>query len=138
MLEFADDPWMSGINIYNKDELDIFEIAKEERLRDLHGPLIDQVADRESTESEAKMITGIVYNDLRADYGLDDFEAIAKAIDYSLGRWDALTRFLDDGALPIDNNWVENRIRPIALGRSSAGRNWCMSSVPLVGVMRIK
>ena len=29
-------------------------------------------------------------------------------------------RFLDDGALPIDNNWIENRIRPIALGRS----NW--------------
>src|SRR5438067_190719 len=46
--------------------------------------------------------------------------AIAKAINYSLGRWHALTRFLDDGALPIDNNWVENRIRPIALGRS----NW--------------
>ncbi len=49
-----------------------------------------------------------------------DGTAIAKAIDYSLGRWKALTRFLDDGALPIDNNWVENRIRPIALGRS----NW--------------
>jgi len=46
-----------------------------------------------------------------------DGTAIAKAIDYSLGRWEALTRFLDDGALPIDNNWVENRIRPIALGR---------------------
>ena len=49
-----------------------------------------------------------------------DGTAIAKAIDYSLGRWVALTRFLDDGALPIDNNWIENRIRPIALGRS----NW--------------
>lgn len=49
-----------------------------------------------------------------------DGTAIAKAIDYSLGRWDALMRFLDDGALPIDNNWIENRIRPIALGRS----NW--------------
>jgi transposase len=49
-----------------------------------------------------------------------DGSATAKAIDYSLGRWVALTRFLDDGALPIDNNWVENRIRPIALGRS----NW--------------
>jgi len=49
-----------------------------------------------------------------------DGTAMAKAIDYSLGRWKALTRFLDDGALPIDNNWVENRIRPIALGRS----NW--------------
>jgi transposase len=49
-----------------------------------------------------------------------DGTAFAKAIDYSLGRWPALIRFLDDGALPIDNNWVENRIRPIALGRS----NW--------------
>jgi len=49
-----------------------------------------------------------------------DGTAIAKAIDYSLGRWEALTRFVDDGTLPIDNNWVENRIRPIALGRS----NW--------------
>ena len=49
-----------------------------------------------------------------------DGTAIARAIDYSLGRWDALTRFVDDGDLPIDNNWVENRIRPIALGRS----NW--------------
>jgi len=46
--------------------------------------------------------------------------ATAKAIDYSLRRWDALTRYLDDGAIPIDNNWVENQIRPIALGR----KNW--------------
>ena len=46
--------------------------------------------------------------------------ATAKAIDYSLGRWVALTRYLDDGALPADNNWVENQIRPIALGRN----NW--------------
>jgi transposase len=46
--------------------------------------------------------------------------ATAKAIDYSLKRWVALTRFIDDGQLPIDNNWVENQIRPIALGRN----NW--------------
>jgi len=46
--------------------------------------------------------------------------ATAKAIDYSLKRWQALTRYLDDGAAPIDNNWVENQIRPWALGRS----NW--------------
>lgn len=49
-----------------------------------------------------------------------DGSATARAIDYSLKRWVALTRFLDDGDLPIDNNWVENRIRPIALGR----QNW--------------
>jgi len=46
-----------------------------------------------------------------------DGSATARAIDYSLKRWAALTRYLDDGDLPIDNNWVENRIRPIALGR---------------------
>ena len=44
----------------------------------------------------------------------------AKAIDCSRGRWIALTRYLDDGNRPCDNNWVENQIRPIAIGRS----NW--------------
>ncbi|MCP5272472.1 MAG: IS66 family transposase [Burkholderiaceae bacterium] len=51
---------------------------------------------------------------------IPDGSATARAIDYSLKRWVALTRYLDDGNLPIDNNWVENRIRPIALGR----QNW--------------
>jgi transposase len=44
-----------------------------------------------------------------------DGSATAKAIDYSLGRWAALVRFIDDGRLPADNNWVENQIRPIAM-----------------------
>ena len=43
----------------------------------------------------------------------------------SNSRWDgraltALTRYLNDGDVPCDNNWVENQIRPIAIGRS----NW--------------
>ena len=46
--------------------------------------------------------------------------ATIKAIDYSLKRWSELTRFLEDGDVPISNNWVENHIRPIALGRA----NW--------------
>ena len=46
--------------------------------------------------------------------------ATAKAIDYSLRRWQALTVFVDDAQVPIDNNWVENQMRPIALGR----KNW--------------
>jgi transposase len=49
-----------------------------------------------------------------------DGTGIARAIDYSLNRWEALTRFVEDGSLPPDNNHIENRIRPIALGRS----NW--------------
>jgi transposase len=43
--------------------------------------------------------------------------ATAKAIDYSLGRWAALVRYIEDGRLPSDNNWVENQIGPIAIGR---------------------
>lgn len=49
-----------------------------------------------------------------------DGSGTARAIDYSLKRWQALTRYLDDGDAPIDNNWVENQIRPWAIGRS----NW--------------
>ena len=41
----------------------------------------------------------------------------AKAIDYSLKRWAALSRYATDGRLPIDNNPVENAIRPIAIGK---------------------
>ena len=49
-----------------------------------------------------------------------DGVAIAKALDYSLKRWPALSRYLDDGAVPIDNNHIEQQIRPWALGR----KNW--------------
>ena len=49
-----------------------------------------------------------------------DGTAIAKALDYSLKRWVALSLFVEDGRLPIDNNWIENQIRPIAIGRN----NW--------------
>lgn len=49
-----------------------------------------------------------------------DGSATAKALDYSLKRWTALTRFAGDGRLPVDNNHIENQIRPIAIGRS----NW--------------
>ena len=51
---------------------------------------------------------------------LPDSSATARALDYSLRRWVALTRFTDDGQLPADNNWIENQIRPIAIGRN----NW--------------
>ena len=45
---------------------------------------------------------------------------VAKAIDYSLKRWAALTRFLDDGRLCMTNNAAERALRGIAVGR----HNW--------------
>jgi len=44
---------------------------------------------------------------------------LAKAIRYTLARWNALTRFADDGTLEIDNNAAERSIRPLALGRKN-------------------
>jgi hypothetical protein len=37
---------------------------------------------------------------------MTDGTATAKALDYSLKRWVALTRFVQDARLPIDNNWI--------------------------------
>ena len=45
---------------------------------------------------------------------------MAKAISYGRKRWAALTRFLDDGRLEIDNNIAERAMRCVALGR----KNW--------------
>jgi transposase len=44
---------------------------------------------------------------------------IGKAITYMLKQWSRLERYLTDGQLEIDNNPVENAIRPIALGRKN-------------------
>jgi len=42
-----------------------------------------------------------------------------KAVSYTFTRWDRLTAYLEEGRLEIDNNLVENTIRPIALGRKN-------------------
>jgi hypothetical protein len=47
-------------------------------------------------------------------------DIMAKAVDYSLSNWGTLTRCLDNGQGPIDNNAAENAIRPLAIGR----KNW--------------
>jgi len=45
--------------------------------------------------------------------------SLAEAIRYTLARWDALCRFLDDGRIELDTNTVERAIRPITLGRKN-------------------
>jgi len=44
---------------------------------------------------------------------------IGQAIAYNLKRWDRLSIYIRDGSLSIDNNPVENTIRPVALGRKN-------------------
>ncbi len=54
---------------------------------------------------------------------------LGQAIDYALKRWEALTRFVEDGTLEIDNNLIENAIRPSALGK----KNWLFIGHPEAG-----
>ncbi|TMH00692.1 MAG: IS66 family transposase [Betaproteobacteria bacterium] len=58
-----------------------------------------------------------------------DGSATAKALDYSLRHWTALTRNLLDGDVPVDNNHLENQIRPWAMGR----RAWLFAGSELAG-----
>ena len=55
--------------------------------------------------------------------------ATANALDYSLNRWTALTRYLHDARLPIDNNFDEQQIRPWATGR----KNWLFAGTLAAG-----
>lgn len=44
---------------------------------------------------------------------------IGKALGYSIERWNELMIYTTDGKLNIDNNPVENSIRPVAIGRKN-------------------
>jgi len=54
---------------------------------------------------------------------------MGNAISYTLGLWPQLLKFRDDGRLEIDNNLVENAVRPTALGK----KNWLFVGHPEAG-----
>ena len=58
-----------------------------------------------------------------------DGSGMARAIDYSLKRWDALCRYATTGNLPIDNNPIERAIRHIATGK----KNWLFAGSERAG-----
>lgn len=94
----------------------LYEIEREARELKL-----DADARQQLRQQRAKPIAEALRQWLTRQRGqVPDGSATAKAINYSLGRWAALIRYLEDGELPIDNNHIENRIRPVALGRG----NW--------------
>ncbi len=72
-------------------------------------------------QSESQPILHRLYRALtRIKPGHRPQSLMGKAIGYALGQWDLLGVYLCDGRVEIDNNLVENAIRPTALGR----KNW--------------
>jgi transposase len=51
---------------------------------------------------------------------------LGKALHYTLKLWPRLIKYVDDGIIPIDNNGVENALRPECLGK----KNWLFSFTP--------
>jgi transposase len=69
---------------------------------------------------------------------------VSAAIHYTLGRWSALLRFCDDGALEIDNNAAERALRAVAIGRknylfagSNAGGERAAAMYSLIGTAKL-
>lgn len=80
-------------------------------------PDIRHRARQERTKPQVEALRAVLDTALRR---LSPKSDMAKAIAYGTKRWLALSRFLDDGRLEIDNNIAERALRGVAIGR----RNW--------------
>ncbi|MCL4767134.1 MAG: IS66 family transposase [Hyphomicrobiaceae bacterium] len=87
--------------------------------RTINGQLPDRR--REVRQACARPLVGDLERWLRQERKkLSSRNPLAKAIDYSLKRWAAMTRFLEDGRICLSSNAAERAVRGIAVGR----RNW--------------
>ena len=99
--------------------------AIEQAGRDLDIPQRQALRQREARPVLDALLTWL----LATRKTVADGSGTAKAIDYSLKRWAAFVRYADSGDLPIDNNPVENAIRPIAIGK----KNWLFAGSERAG-----
>jgi hypothetical protein len=86
ILAFA--PWVSGFDVNNPNDLELLETAKQEQFHDLNGSLLDTVAARKTTESEALMPVNVVRGDIQEISGLQsrDFEALVKIVESGIDK----------------------------------------------------
>jgi len=119
---------VTGQSLISIEALDLFQtlyaVEREidERFEKNQVPMPrDAQVVRQIRQQKAKPIADRLYAWLQQKrLGTTKNASITKAIEYCLKRWTVLTHYLDDGNLPIDNNWAENQMRPWALGR----KNW--------------
>lgn len=101
----------------------LYQVEREAR----HLPEKDRLAIR---QNRAKPLCDEMQNWLTLErQRVPDGSGTARAIDYSLNRWGPLTAYLRDGHVPIDNNHVENLMRPWAMGRKA----WLFAGSEMAG-----
>ena len=109
----------------DNDEVRAQYFLKEiQHLYQLEGALRDQQADWEKRLEARQKIAVPILNSMRQWLEKEQAKvlpksAIGKAINYSLLRWDKLCGYTQHGGLEIDNNLIENQVRPLALGRKN-------------------
>ena len=106
----------------NKKELVEYALEKFKKLYMIERQAADMTYAQRKELREEQSVP--VLNELRNWLEETYKEALPKskfslALGYSLHSWERLTRYLEDGRYEIDNNWVENAIRPVALGRKN-------------------
>lgn len=91
------------------------------------------VARRDARQRQVAPMVHDLHDWMRAERArMSKHNPVAKAINYMLdedGRWEAFTRFLDDGRICLTNNAAERALRGIALGRKA----WLFAGSPRGG-----
>lgn len=76
--------------------------------------------ERKQIREEAKPVLENLYNWMVEQYEkMNPSSSLGEALSYTLKRWKGLTHYIKNGDLEIDNNLIENSIRPIAIGRKN-------------------
>jgi len=113
---------------------------------ELSGQAIDQIRVLFRIEREAKALPPEERRRLRQERAVPRLEAfrawldmvqmqvlpkspMGRAIQYCVNHWEALTRYVEDGRLSIDNNAAERALRAVAVGR----KNWMVVGNPRGG-----
>ena len=95
------------------------------RIRELYAieaSINGRPAEQRRSEREARskpLLDGLHTWMLAQRHRLSGKSALGKALQYALSRWDALTRYVEDGRLSIDNNLAERQLRGIAVTRKN-------------------
>ncbi|MBK7173634.1 MAG: IS66 family transposase [Bacteroidales bacterium] len=93
----------------------LYEIEREISERDLEADAIKMLRQRKSKPVIDQMEVGLKEQIIQ----VPPKSAIGVAIAYTLNLWPRLIRYINDERLHIDNNFIENSIRPVALGRKN-------------------
>jgi transposase len=101
---------------------DLYEIEREAREKQLSPELIYQERQRRSKPIIDKF--GLWLKELAPTVNVKGL--LGKAVNYTLGQWPRLLKYLDDGIIRMDNNLAENAIRPFVVGR----KNWLFFDQP--------